>query len=180
MSERLALAAHHEAGHAAAMHAFGKCIRDVTIGPGGSGRVGWCWGSRLPDNRADALARAIVAYSGPLAEYQFRKREGLPPNWHPSGLDNDRVKGFAQQFDWLDLPELAFEAAKQLIAVPQIWRGIETLADRLVVRRTLTGRTAHRIFRDHGVYPKRIVSGDDVFPLRVYEYWRISEMQNAV
>ena len=166
---QLAVTAYHEAGHAAALFALGKGCRGVMIRDDGNGRATRRWGDRWlgPDDTVEAFVRAIVAYAGPLAEYEYRQRERLPMNWNPSGNDNDNVRRLALITQWPDLPHEAFEAAKRLVTTPAIWAGICTLANTLQSSRSMSGRLVHRIFRDPGVYAKRIRAIDGIFPLSV-------------
>jgi hypothetical protein len=161
--------AHHEAGHAAANHIFGRRIKSVTIvaTPDYKGQCRGAGRTYLDDIVDEVSPRKqrrieekiVILLAGPQAQKKFSpqsvRRYHASNDWREAndlaGCVNNRLAGFhcpgkdkstRRYLAWLD------SRAKGFVDNFSHWYAIRALAKELVKRKTIEGVKVHNIIRD--------------------------------
>lgn len=141
LETRIAIAAHHEAGHAAVAARLGLRLRaeGIMVGQDAEGLACYC--KQPEDTDASVEAHVLASFAGCYAENYFRRQRGYRERDHEAitwSLDWNEARGIEGRFSWdyladrtiNDVHTLLEARAEQVVAMN--WSVIERLAAALL------------------------------------------------
>jgi len=165
------LYAYHEAGHAVVWHVVGGLVEEVSIASSQAGYRGYCrFGFLMPNEDEDLSPdewlrrgridpRTITAYyAGMLAMAYYCASYGGENDYLEGGEQDDLEKintlllrlGLDEQ-QRSTIKETCWLEAQKILS--DSWPAVQVLATKLLKRRTLEGKDAHRIIWQTIGYP---------------------------